>query len=82
MYVHSCALIVDAVQVSPLHRAIRGHYIGEHPWYPIEDEVIPESARIVGAKSIEVTIMNTLTVNMHLGMVNLIFQTYIQIGEF
>ena len=52
-----------------LHRGIRGHYLGQHPWYPIEDEVTAESAKIVGAKSLEVAVMNSLTVNIHFGMV-------------
>ena len=51
-------------------RAIEGHFAGKFPWYPIEDFVIEESARIVGGKPIEVTIMNTLTVNVHLSMVS------------
>ena len=52
-------------------KALHGHFTGKFPWYPIEDFVIEESARIVGGKPIEVTIMNTLTVNVHLGMVSL-----------
>lgn len=48
---------------------VEGHFVGKYPWYPIEDFLIEESARIVGAKPIEVTIMNTLTINAHLCMV-------------
>ena len=51
-------------------RAVEGHFTGKFPWYPIEDFMIEESARIVGGKPIEVTIMNTLTVNVHLSMVS------------
>ena len=40
-------------------RAAEGRFAGKFPWYPIEDFVIEESARIVGGKPIEVTIMNT-----------------------
>ena len=43
--------------------------MGEHPWYPIEDEVVAESAKLVGAECQEVTVMNSLTVNIHLGLV-------------
>lgn len=31
--------------------------------------MITDSARIVGAKELEVTVMNSLTVNIHLGLV-------------
>ena len=51
-------------------RAIEGHFVGKFPWYPIEDFVIEESARIVGGRPVEVTVMNTLTVNVHLSMVS------------
>ena len=51
-------------------RAAEGRFAVKFPWYPIEDFVIEESARIVGGKPIEVTIMNTLTVNVHLSMVS------------
>ena len=50
-------------------RGIRGHYLGEHPWYPIEDDVVATSANLVGAMPLEVAIMNSLTVNIHLGLV-------------
>ena len=57
------------------NRAAEGRFAGKFPWYPIEDFVIEESARIVGGKPIEVTIMNTLIVNVHLGMVSLLLCT-------
>ena len=50
-------------------RVLEGRFAGKFPWYTIEDLVIEESARIVGGKPIEVTVMNTLTVNVHLSMV-------------
>lgn len=52
-----------------LHRGVKGHTVGSAPWLPIEDSVIAGSARIVGAKELEVTVMNSLTVNIHLGLV-------------
>jgi kynureninase len=52
-------------------RATEGRFTGKFPWFPLEDIVIEESARIVGGKEIEVTVMNTLTVNVHLSMVSL-----------
>ena len=52
-------------------RAVRGHNCGKFPWLPIEDFLVEESARIVGAKPIEVAVMNSLTINIHLGLVSL-----------
>ena len=51
-------------------RAIEGHFTGKFPWYPTEDFVIEESARIVSEKLIEITVINTLTINVHLSMVS------------
>ncbi|XP_022787723.1 kynureninase-like [Stylophora pistillata] len=48
---------------------VHGHFCGDLPWWKIEDFVLSESARIVGAKDIEVAIMNSLTVNLHLLLV-------------
>lgn len=49
---------------------VEGHMTGKFPWLPIEDYMIEESARIVGAKAVEVIVMNSLTVNVHLCMVS------------
>lgn len=48
---------------------VHGHFHGSLPWWIIEDTVVSESAKLVGAKNIEVAIMNSLTVNLHLLMV-------------
>ncbi|PKC14716.1 kynureninase [Rhizophagus irregularis] len=47
-----------------------GHFKHKHkrPWISIEDNVIDKMAEIVGAKPIEVAVMNTLTSNLHLLM--------------
>ena len=52
-------------------RALHGHVCGKFPWLPIEDFLVEESARIVGAKPLEVAVMNSLTINIHLGLVSL-----------
>jgi kynureninase len=49
--------------------AVQGHFTGKRPWFDIEDYVVNEMAKIVGAKPIEVAVMNTLTTNLHLLLV-------------
>src|SRR5438128_1773366 len=49
-------------------RALDAHHPTRTPWYS-DDEVLREPmARLVGAKSVEVICMNSLTVNLHLMM--------------
>jgi kynureninase len=36
------------------------------PWLHVDDDVVPDMARIVGAKESEVAVMQTLTANLHL----------------
>jgi len=47
-----------------------GHFKHKHnrPWISIEENVVEKMAEIVGAKPIEVAVMNTLTSNLHLLM--------------
>ncbi|KAI8826180.1 pyridoxal phosphate-dependent transferase [Fimicolochytrium jonesii] len=51
---------------------VQGHF--RHPenreWVTIDDHVVEESAKVVGAKPSEVAIMNSLTVNLHFLMVS------------
>lgn len=46
--------------------AIDGFRNGAHPWLYYQEYLTPAMAKIVGAAPHEVTIMNTLTVNLHL----------------
>jgi kynureninase len=50
-------------------RGARGHMTGQLPWFYIEDYVSEQSAKIVGCQPLEVTSMNTLTVNIHFALV-------------
>ncbi|MDH3647269.1 MAG: kynureninase [Gammaproteobacteria bacterium] len=50
--------------------AVEGHFFGRRPWMPYHELATAASARLVGAKDIEVVCMNTLTVNLHLMMVS------------
>jgi kynureninase len=48
--------------------AIAGFSKAKHPWLFYQEYMKPSLAKIVGAKENEVTVMNTLTVNLHLLM--------------
>uniref|UniRef100_A0A5S6QFW1 Kynureninase n=1 Tax=Trichuris muris TaxID=70415 RepID=A0A5S6QFW1_TRIMR len=47
---------------------VQGHKAGDMPWAECDLHLIDGQARIVGAKSHEIAIMNSLTVNLHLLM--------------
>lgn len=49
---------------------VEGHTEAQNPWLPYHEFLTKTMAEIVGAKSIEVVIMNTLTTNLHLMMVS------------
>lgn len=49
---------------------VDGHTDGKHPWMPYHEFLTENMAAIVGAKSHEVVVMNTLTTNLHLMMVS------------
>ncbi|MCU0391515.1 MAG: kynureninase [Thermoflexibacter sp.] len=46
------------------------HFEGRNPWFTYHKLLTDATARLVGAKPIEVVVMNTLTVNLHLLMVS------------
>lgn len=50
--------------------AVEGHFKGNTPWMTYHKVVRESLAKIVGAKPIEVSAMNTLSVNLHLLMVS------------
>lgn len=49
---------------------VEGHFEAKNPWMPYHEFLTDSMANIVGAKSQEVVIMNTLTTNLHLLMVS------------
>lgn len=49
---------------------VDGHTEGKHPWLPYHEFLTEKMAKIVGAKPLEVVIMNTLTSNLHLMMIS------------
>ena len=48
--------------------AVKGHFAGRRPWMPYHEQFAERTARLVGAKPVEVVNMNSLTVNLHLMM--------------
>lgn len=49
---------------------VEGHVYGKNPWLSYHELLTENMAKIVGAKPIEVVVMNTLTTNLHLMMVS------------
>lgn len=49
---------------------VEGHTDARHPWMPYHEFLTESMANLVGAKTEEVVIMNTLTTNLHLMMVS------------
>lgn len=52
------------------HYGVEGHFHAKNPWMPYHEFLTEAMAKVVGAKPIEVVVMNTLTVNLHLMMVS------------
>lgn len=49
---------------------VEGHFHAKNPWMPYHELLTEQMAEIVGAKPLEVVVMNSLTVNLHLLMVS------------
>ena len=49
-------------------RAVEGHFKGDRPWLDLPDSLRDALAALTGAQPGEITVMNTLTVNLHLLM--------------
>ncbi|WP_024768983.1 kynureninase [Aquimarina macrocephali] len=49
---------------------VEGHFEAKNPWMPYHEFLTDTMAKVVGAKPLEVVIMNTLTTNLHLLMVS------------
>jgi kynureninase len=49
---------------------VEAHFHGLHPWMPYHRLLTDNMAGIVGAKPLEVVLMNSLTMNLHLMMVS------------
>ncbi|MBT8290232.1 MAG: kynureninase [Muriicola sp.] len=49
--------------------AVEGHFNADKPWWDYHERLAEPLAKVVGAKASEISVMNTLTVNLHLLMV-------------
>ncbi|MGB7863018.1 MAG: kynureninase, partial [Candidatus Sulfotelmatobacter sp.] len=49
---------------------VEGHFRATNPWMPYHKLLTEQTAVLVGAKDIEVVVMNSLTVNLHLMMIS------------
>ncbi|MBC9795953.1 kynureninase [Sinomicrobium weinanense] len=61
---------VDEVMKDWAELAVEGHFYAQKPWWDYQERFAGPLSRVVGAKPSEVTVMNTLTVNLHLLMVS------------
>ena len=61
---------VDEVMNDWANLAVEGHFYAAKPWWDYHERFANPLSKIVGAKPSEVTVMNTLTVNLHLLMVS------------
>ncbi len=61
---------VDEVMEDWKNLAVEGHFHAKKPWWDYHERLAKPLAKIVGAKPEEVSVMNTLTVNLHLLMVS------------
>ncbi len=61
---------VDEVMSDWANLAVEGHFYAEKPWWDYHERFANPLSKLVGALPSEVTVMNTLTVNLHLLMVS------------
>jgi kynureninase len=61
---------VDEVMNDWAKLAVEGHFYADKPWWDYHERLAQPLSELVGAKPSEITVMNTLTVNLHLLMVS------------
>jgi kynureninase len=61
---------VDEVMKDWAELAVEGHFYAKKPWWDYHERLAEPLAKVVGALPEEVSVMNTLTVNLHLLMVS------------
>lgn len=61
---------IDGIMNDWKSLAVEGHFYAEKPWWDYHERLARPLAKVVGALPQEVSVMNTLTVNLHLLMVS------------
>jgi len=61
---------VDEVMEDWRELAVEGHFHADKPWWDYHERLAAPLAKVVGAQPSEISVMNTLTVNLHLLMVS------------
>ena len=61
---------VDEIMIDWKELAVEGHFHAKKPWWDYHERLARPLAGIVGANVEEVSVMNTLSVNLHLMMVS------------
>ncbi len=61
---------IDEVMTDWKDLAVEGHFHAEKPWWDYHERLALPLAKVVGARTEEISVMNTLTVNLHLLMVS------------
>ncbi|MGD1944938.1 MAG: kynureninase [Croceivirga sp.] len=61
---------VDDIMKDWANLAVEGHFYADKPWWDYHERLARPLAKVVGAKPEEVSVMNTLSVNLHFLMVS------------
>jgi len=61
---------VDDIMADWANLAVEGHFYAEKPWWDYHERLAKPLGKVVGAKPEEVSVMNTLSVNLHFLMVS------------
>ncbi len=61
---------VDEVMSDWKELAVEGHFYAKKPWWDYHELLAAPLAKVVGAKTAEISVLNTLTVNLHFLLVS------------
>ena len=61
---------VDEVMNAWGELAVEGHFNGDRPWWEYHEKLVPTLSKIMGCQQEELTVMNTLSVNLHFLLVS------------
>ena len=61
---------VDEVMNAWGELAVEGHFYGDRPWWEYHEKLTPTLSKIMGCQQEELTVMNTLSVNLHFLLVS------------